>query len=519
MRQRRRQHWISRCTARAAGGLAAVLTLSLTVMAGPAGAAHRPVASDFNGDGYADLAVGVPGESLGRVPRAGLVEVIYGSRSGLTARKSQTWTRSSAGVKGVAERDDGFGSSTASADFDGDGYADLAVGALGGAAGSVTVLYGSRAGLTARDQLLTSADVGQSDVWGASLVAGDFNGDGRGDLALGADRAYGSGRSGALTVLYGGARGLRTPRATRITEDTAGIAGQSHIGDAFGSHLASGDVNGDGRDDLAVGSREASGAGGAAYVLFGSTGGITARGSQSFDQSTPGIKPPDTEFSELASNVALGDFNDDGYAELVLADFDAGPPGSTTCADRAACPGAVLVLPGSASGATTAGKELWFQDRAGVPGASEGGDGFGWSLATGDLDHDGHADLAVSAFAEDLRAGYDAGAVNIFYGSASGLTSTGAQIWTQDSPGVKGMAEQSDEWGNYLTIADFGHGSSADLAVSGDLEDAATKADAGKVNVLYGSTSGVTAADQLWSQDSAGIGGRSEAGDRFGVLG
>lgn len=521
MRQRSpRMSTRPRTSVLAAGGLAAVLTVALAVSPAPAAAAAPPAAWDFNGDGYADLAVGVPGESIGRVGGAGLVEVIYGSSSGPTARRSQAWTRGSSGVKGLVERDDHFGSSTASADFDGDGYADLAIGALGGSRGSVTVLYGSRSGLTARDQLLTSGDAGLTDFWGPTMVAGDFDGDGQGDLALGADYASGSRHEqiGALNVLYGGRDGLRSSRVSRITKDTAGIVGDSQVGDAFGSHLASGDVNGDGRDDLALSSRVESGSGAAAYLLFGSSRGITATASQFFDADTPGITPDDTAFSGLATNVAIGDFNADGYAELVLADYDGGPPGSTTCADRAACPGAVLVLPGSARGARIAGKSLWYQDKPGVPGASEGADAFGWSLATGDLNHDGRADLAVGVFAEDLGSVGDAGAVSVFYGSASGLTSSGSQLWTQNSRGIKGGGEISDYWGAHVQIADFGHGPSADLVVSGDSEDAGTLADAGKVSVLYGSAAGVTEADQQWSQDSAGISGRAEAGDHFGVL-
>ncbi len=111
---------------------------------------------DFDADGHADVAVGIPDKRLGDAFGAGAVLVLYGSPSGLTAR-DQWWTQDSPGVKGASESWDSFGSALAAGDLDGDGYADLAVGApreaVGSAeqAGAVHVLYGAPTGLTAAD--------------------------------------------------------------------------------------------------------------------------------------------------------------------------------------------------------------------------------------------------------------------------------------------------------------------------------------------------------------------------------
>src|SRR6266536_2231716 len=108
------------------------------------------VQADFNNDGADDLAVGVPGESVGTIVEAGVVNVLYGSAGKLTGSGSQLFTQ----VGSAPEPGDGFGDALATGDFNHDGFADLAVGASledvfsTPDAGAVSVLYGSAGGLT-----------------------------------------------------------------------------------------------------------------------------------------------------------------------------------------------------------------------------------------------------------------------------------------------------------------------------------------------------------------------------------
>ena len=236
---------------------------------------------DFDGDGYADLAVGVPGEDIGsRASKhdAGAVQVLYGSSSGPTAR-DQRWHQDSKGIKGAAEWGDRFGSVLASGDFDADGHADLAVGVPGEGvgtasyAGVVQVLYGGSKGLTARDQLWRQGKGGvpgtpqSSYGFGSSLAVGDFDGDGYEDLAIATGvSGLGAARSvkGHLMVLRGSPSGLASTGLQSWSVDTPGLKlpavcatklegseiDTCSIG-AFARSLAAGDVNGDGRDDLA----------------------------------------------------------------------------------------------------------------------------------------------------------------------------------------------------------------------------------------------------------------------------
>src|SRR3954452_2357732 len=99
----------------------AILVAGAVTTTSVAGAVAPALPYDFDGDGYADLAVGVPDD-----PGGGAVNVLYGSHDGITASGDQYWTQDSPGVKGVRAKGDKFGRAIASADFDRDGFADLA---------------------------------------------------------------------------------------------------------------------------------------------------------------------------------------------------------------------------------------------------------------------------------------------------------------------------------------------------------------------------------------------------------
>jgi len=184
-------------------GVVLVVVAGLAVASGPvagrssgAPAATRTAAaaqpSGFDADGIGDLAVGAPGERVRGAVGAGAVHVLYGAVGAMNPT-GQTFTQGTGGVPGGSEAGDGFGSAVAQGNFNGDGRFDLAVGApgedLGGVAGAgaVTVLYGTDAELRAAwAQLRTQANAEAGDRLGAALAAIDFDADGYWDLAVGA---------------------------------------------------------------------------------------------------------------------------------------------------------------------------------------------------------------------------------------------------------------------------------------------------------------------------------------------
>jgi FG-GAP repeat len=498
---------------------------SLTTPAAAAGSLQ----ADFNDDGFADLAVGVPFEDAGRISDAGAVNVLYGSAGGLTGVGSQFFTQDSAGVGSAAEPGDFFGFTLATGDFNQDGFADLAVGVPGedagriSDAGAVNVLYGSASGLTGvGSQFFTqdSAGVGSAaeagDSFGFALAAGDFNNDGNDDLAVGApfEDAGSIFEAGAVNVLPGSAAKLTGVGSQIFTQDTAGVGSAAEGGDFFGLALAAGDFNQDTFDDLAVGvSGEDAGAifdAGAVNVLYGSAGLLTGVGSQLFTQDSPGVGSAAEDSDFFGDALAAGDFNNDTFADLAV-----GVPFEDAGTIQAA--GAVNALYGSAGKLTGVGSQLFTQDSPGVGSAAEPGDLFGDALAAGDFNNDTFADLAVGASNEAVSAIQGGGAVNVLPGSAGLLAGVGSQLFTQDSPGVGSAAEPFDSFGFALTAADFNNDTFADLAVGVPFEDAGRISDAGAVNALYGSAgllSGV--GSQFLTQDSAGVGSAAEPGDLFG---
>ena len=128
-------------------------------------------AGDFDDDGRTDLAVGVPDEDIGALVDGGVVHVLPGSASGVTATGSQYWNQNSSGIVEGVETGDSFGAGLVASPFMGAGAAGLAIGAPGesagtvGGAGAVNVIYGGAGGLaSAGNQLWTQISTGVPDV-------------------------------------------------------------------------------------------------------------------------------------------------------------------------------------------------------------------------------------------------------------------------------------------------------------------------------------------------------------------
>jgi FG-GAP repeat len=509
-------------------------------------------AADFNGDGFADLAVGVPGEDVGAIENAGSVNVIYGGPAGLSATGNQLWHQDVAGIEGEAESGDWFGSALVAGDFDGDGFEDLAVGVIGepvggvSEAGAVQVLYGGQNGLSAaRNQLFHQGVPGINDEpedvtvggdgFGYSLAAGNFGRGAQEDLAIGVPYDRNRGQwAGAVNVLYGTPTGLSAAGSQFWHQDTPGVrdaveAGQASTpGELFGFALAAANFGKGRYADLAIGvpyeyvqhpGRRFEWAVGALHVLYGSSTGLSPSGDQFWHQDKRGVTGQAEQKDRFGIALAAANFGRSPQADLAI-----GVPGEDL--GRVSDAGAVNVLYGRSAGLSARGDQYWHQNRRGIRNVVEGDERFGVALAAADFGKSRYADLAVGAPWEGVRTrGDQAGAVNVIYGRSRGLSAAGDQFWHQDRAGINDIAEgpcssgdhNGDEFGSSLGGANFGRGFAADLAVGVPDEGVGTACNAGAVNVIYSRSSGLSAfGDQFWHQDVAGIEDEAEEYDRFG---
>ncbi|MGV9778574.1 FG-GAP repeat protein, partial [Streptosporangium sp. NPDC003464] len=408
--------------------LAPAILAALLVPTSPAAAGTcSGVPSDFDGDGRADLAVAAPYTAVGGHARAGSVTVLYGTRAG------RRLTQDSPGVPGEAETGDAFGSALAAGDFDGDHCADLAVGVSeedrsrpgADGHGAVQIFHGSPAGLRP-GEMIDAGDLGRRrgpDRFGAALAAGDLDGDGDDELAVGVPGLGGGGV---------GVYGLKGRRPQVIDQDSGWVGQDAKATDQFGAVLAAGDFDGDGRAEIAVG------APGDTFLKRNGQGSVTVldvrRGRATLlTQDSPGIAGLGEAWDAFGAALATGDFDADGHDDLAI-----GVPGEGLTDDQRAMDygdGTVDVVYGSRSGLRTATSEAWSQRS--LKGEPRYFDRFGAALAAGDLNGDGDDELAVGVPGEN--------AVQVLAGGRSGGLSRAGNVLVTGPPPQQGRVLQGPD--------------------------------------------------------------------------
>jgi FG-GAP repeat len=303
---------------------------------------------------------------------------------------------------------DEFGESVASAgDFNGDGMADVIVGApkddnSGDRSGSAFIFFGGQTGTINNPD--TNADVvlngqGAGDQFGDSVAsAGDFNGDGMDDVIVGAWRRD----SGSVYIFFGGQTGtINNPD----TNADVVLNGQGAL-DHFGYSVASaGDFNGDGLDDVIVGARMDDNNGltdsGSAFIFFGGQTGTINNPDTNADVVLNG----QGVFDHFGWSVAsAGDFNGDGLDDVIVGAYD---NSSTTS-------GSAFIFLGGQTGTLNnpdTNADVVLKNAPGIF------DEFGWSVASaGDFNGDGLDDVIVGAPRDDNNGLTDSGSAFVLFG-------------------------------------------------------------------------------------------------------
>lgn len=354
-------------------------------------------AGDVNGDGYADVIIGVPHYDDGQDDEGAAV-VYHGGPAGLGA--APDWAVAS--NQAQAE----FGADVASAgDVNGDGYSDVIVGARAwdngeNSEGAAFVYLGSPSGLGASPAWVAEENVPGAQLGNAVGCAGDVNNDGYDDVIVGS-HYYQNGQAfeGAAYLYLGSPVGLQSSPAWMVESNVAG--------GAFGSEVASaGDVNGDGYDDVIIGAQtfeDGQTDEGAAFVFHGFASGLRPTPAWMTESNQPGAL--------LGVSVATaGDVNADGFDDVIV--------GAMTYDNGHTDEGRAWVFLGSPSGVQMAA--TWTGE------ANRWAAYFGTSVASGgDVNGDGFADVVVGASGHPDR---HEGAAFLYLGSAAGPQATAAVV-------------------------------------------------------------------------------------------
>jgi hypothetical protein len=387
--------------------------------AAAAPAAHHYVSGDFDGDGKPDIAVGAPGRAQ--------VRVSYTSAH--PDHSHVAWIEPAE----TSAEPSSFGQTLALGDFNGDGWADLAVGAPDfrdpnqhssfednpEPQGAIYVFFGSATGLQEAQQIEGPYDGDEPYNLGEQIAAGDVNGDGYTDLAA---------------TIYGDDYGLRYIPGSSSGLDTGGTQEL----DAYSTTaVAFGDVNGDGYGDLLAGDPE----GNVLTVFPGGADGVTGDGSYQVHGGDLGVQG-------LGSDVASGDINGDSYPDAVLG---------------AAAGNRVVVLFGR-SHRLRAGHSDVLREHAVDPGAATS-DGFGSAVSVRAVNGDRYADVTVGAPGTTVSHKAGAGAVWLIRGGKHGLAAAHAQRITEKGGKVPGTPQTHGGFGASLRLGPVDTDNHADLLV------------------------------------------------------
>ena len=506
-----------------------IIYAAATVDPASASATNTVVGPDFNGDGYADIPVGASGKTQGGSFGAGAVTILYGPSPGISA--TSNFHQGTSGIVGANERHDHWGHQTFHADFNGDGFDDLAISApdedIGTTidTGGLSILYGSSTGLKATNSWsfnqnsLNIPGVNEmGDRWGSTLAAGDFDADGYDDLIIGVPQEdIGSIQdAGAVIVLYGSASGLATSRARGFNQDSLGIPGGNEAGDRWGETLVVDDFNGDSFADLIVGvPNESIGSiqkAGAITVIYGSSEGLTSQGSVLVHQGTPNVPGGPEENDMWAQSLTAGDFNFDQISDLVV-----GSPNESIGTKLKS--GAITIFFGSANGISTVGSTLLHQGSYEMAGGNEPNDRWGEVLSAGDFNGDQFDDLAIGTPNESIGSIQEAGSVTIAFGSEQGITGINSVLYHQNSQGIPNVVETADHWADALMALDLNNDGKSELVVSSTGESIDSYFDTGYLTILTGTSNGLSTSSAIGiHQNSPNIPGSNRNGDYWGRL-
>jgi len=367
------------------------------------------------------------------------------------------------------------------------------------------------------------------DRFGYSLVAAKFTNDQYDDIAIGVPYERFSNRAGgAVVTLKGSSTGIKPSSGFFWSQNGPMLPDEPYPNDWFGESLATGDFNGDGIADLAIGIPGENDQAGNVQILYGKWSGLVydlrPDNNQIWNQDSTNIKGESGSGDHFGQSLAVGDFNRDTYDDLAIGvpfeDFkescDDTPAGTICVEHEAVDAGAVNIIYGSSSGLTAKNNQIIYLKGDNVYDIPEKWDHFGWSLATGkfavnsERDRDEYDDLVISAPGKDIEGQKDVGAVYVFFGSDEGIKDEWYSFWftngrdlIKETPLLQNSlfwTQEMMDFGHAVAVGDFDGNGQDDIAISAtncSIKNSAqgelrTISGAGAVFLLYFDVSSLT---------------------------
>lgn len=476
--------------------------------------------ADLNHDGFLDLFIGVPGETggglikrenAGRVliapgfPQVGVFPGVIPSPPGSTV-----FLPGALDKPGDDETNANFGKSMTACDFNGDGFLDVAIAAVG---------FNQIAVYTGINQI-QNLNLNVTSSLGAGLAAGDFNNDGKCDLAAGApNQTRGGFTAGAVHVYFGNSSGVNTAPLTidqSLLSNIGDASGLENL-DSFGATVAAGDLNGDGADDLVIAALNEDYGNivdaGLVHLIPGSSSGLLLQQAESVDiRDLPAPNNVLQTTARFGESIAIGNFtgNANGVKDLVIA-----APGQDVAG--IADVGVLAVFKGKSSGGLvepTASRVIEVPNL----GTTRASARLGQSMVVGDFSGDNIDDLAVSAPLIGASGNAEFGVVYLILGSkVTRITCqlcSAAQFVAPTSGGLQPASAQKldifqmgqvnpapgDHFGAALTnrstqplaAGDIDQDGQDDLIIGIPDRNGAGQTDSGAVSIRYGVKVGVS---------------------------
>lgn len=425
-------------------------------------------------------------------------------------------------------------------DINGDGFADVIIGAEqadGGGindSGETYIVFGAAGGFAPQVELSSLngpngfrlTGTAPADLSGGTVsAAGDVNNDGFDDLLVGirnADRP--SFNEGEVVVIYGGSTPFPATQALTGFDGTNGtVINGGDLNSLTGASLSeAGDINGDGIDDFIIGSPFGdTGAGadaGESYVVFGADGGLGA----SFDLTTldgsNGFRVEgDASDATVGIVSGLGDINNDGFDDFAVGSQVADPASGADAGQTFVFFGGPTAPPVVSVGGLNGTNGFR------VDGLAAGDQSARSLSAAGDLNNDGVDDFLISAFTTDPNGVTNAGSVYVVFGQAGGPAAGAATFDLASLDGSNGFViegvDPNDRTGYSISnIGDFDGDGISDILIGAEGGDPFDVTSAGEAYIVFGQEGGFDATLNLSDLDGTnglrlnGI----DAGDRAG---